>query len=570
MAADGLYDDGFREALYRSALTENIHPPEGVFAHPWISPGPLYRTIGGQWIWDACFSGLAVAKVGGRPDVAKGFVENLAAVVEPAGPDAGMILHAADSAGKNPALIEGTSQTPLVALLALEAHRLEPDAAFVERVYPALAGNVRWWRSPRRDVDQDGLSEFAGPGWRAALHESGIDVGPNKELLYFDPPAAGADGLVHDQVADVVLNAALVSECESLAELAEVIGHADDAVEWRAEAEAISRAMRARMWDDDIGAFLPCLRADVVATQPRLHRVTPLVLAPLWAGVATADQAARTIALVRGVPRQFPTAEGVMRIRLGSDAELYRGHQVVTDGLCPPGFQGVPAGVQPGDVEMVGDGWRAATGPVFRCEWPDDRNVATVWFARLAVEIVLAPGSGAVVGEIVDGRGRVFPFDGGGAVFGEVSGPPGDRVPRGLRSVEVRAAGAGSPPACVREVRVSYVRPERAGLLSPYGIRSAHPLDGKYPAPGAPTHFWSGTVWAPFVWFACHAFRRYGEESLAVLLAERYCHAVRRAHGLGAESPEHLSAETGVGMGAPNVAWTGAVALLLESDFLRS
>jgi glycogen debranching enzyme len=122
--------------------------------------------------------------------------------------------------------------------------------------------------------------------------------------------------------------------------------------------------------------------------------------------------------------------------------------------------------------------------------------------------------------------------------------------------------------ALLRRVTLDYIRPRPEGLLSRYGIRSTHPLDGKVPTAGAPTHYWSGTVWAPYAWHAVEALRAHGEQELAVLVAEGFCAGVRQAYAFGQLAPEHMCEHTGIGMGCDRQAWTAGVALLLD-DIVR-
>lgn len=561
------YDNGLRGALYEVSLQANMCAPQGLYRYPWISPGPLYRGIGGQWLWDLAYTGWAVARVGRRPDLARGFVRSAVSFREDDGPDRGRLLHAPGPDGKDPALIEGTSQTPLLCWLTARLHELDPDDGFVRAVYPLLAEWIAWWRSPRRDVDGDGLSEYAGPTAKGALHESGIDVGPEKDPVFLAPPPPGPDGLVHDLLADVALNSVLHAECLALADLARVAA-ASDEQRWRDEAQRIAAAMQSLMWDDHVGAFLPCVRRDLLPAQPRYCRITPMVMLPLWAGVATPEQTRRTIDLLRGEHRAFPTVEGELRIRLADDSTLLGGAQVLTDGLHPAvSDPAALSGVVPGDVDRASDGWvaRSAGAEVATLGWPADRRVAVQWFRRLEV---VARSSGPLQLQITTGDGSLLVRDllpDEPVVLGDVNGPPDEEALHGLRSIVVTSPAAGTS---VAELVVRWMRPEREGLLCRPGIRSAHPLDGKSPAPGAPTHFWSGSVWAPHVYHVASALRAAGEEPLAHAVARSYADAVVATLELGQGSPEHISADTGAAMGAVPVAWTGAVALLLMEEVL--
>jgi hypothetical protein len=553
-----------RDELYERAILANVRGPAGIFAQRYVQPSPHYGAISGQWLWDAAYVAWAVAKSGGDVQLGREIVLSAMAAQVDSGPDAGMLLHAPNEQGAQPERIVGTSQTPMIAWVAAAMHQLDPDPAYLEAVYPGLSAHVRWWRSPRRDVDGDGLSEYAGPNFRAALHESGLDVSPVRERLLHDAPEPSTDGLVHDLVADAGLNSFVHAEAKALAAIARVVAptEVDD---WEAAADEISAAMRRHMWSDEVGAFMPVLRADLDPERRQLCHVTAHVLLPLWAGVATADQAARTIDLVRNRWLDWPTVEGRMRVDVAVPAAHPFSWQVTSTGLTPPpdrSWAAVPDG-----VTVTGLGRTGAAGrSLLDIDWPEDRQAAAAWFARIAVSV---DADGPVEVTVTDSRGICHveaAKDGSVVVIGAVSGPPPPDAPLlGLARLEVTAAADNS---VLRSVTVEYARPRPEGLLSRYGVRSTHPLDGKVPVRGAPTHYWSGTVWAPYTWHAVEALRANGEDELAALVAEGYCSGVRQSYAFGMLAPEHHCEHTGIGMGCDRQAWTAGVALLLD-DLLR-
>jgi hypothetical protein len=545
--------------VLHEVVQQSIEEPRGIFAHRWVTPSPFYAEIGGQWLWDAAYVAWAIARVGGDLDTARGIVRNIVETAVVDGPDAGMLLHNPRADGQSLALTLGTSQTPMIAWLAARLHELSADVAFVRAVYPALSAHVRWWRSPRRDVDGDGLSEYAGPHYKAALHESGLDVAPLRDLLLLDPPQRSADGLVHDVVADVGLNSFLHAECVALADLAEAVAP-EEAAGWRAEAASLAATMRRRMWCPDVGAFMSVVRADLDPDQPWVTHLTPHVLLPVWAGVATDEQAAATVALVRGDWRDFPLAEGRAVFRLGMDLSVGHGVTVVTDALRPR-VDGIHRGL---GVTADKDGWHGRVDmPLLTLEWPADRAVADEWFTRISVAV---DGEGDVGVELQTGAGQAY-FATSTAtartvVFGDVTGPPRQPL-HGLTRLSLRVLSA---QARVSTVTLTWARQRPRGLLGPYGVRSLHPLDGKFARGSAPTHFWSGTVWPPYAWHTCHALAAAGELALALEQSRAFRVGVRAAFRQGSVAPEHVCDTSGVGMGTQRQAWTAAVALLLEEE----
>jgi hypothetical protein len=539
-------------------LRESVQEPTGVFEFPWVSPSPFYREIAGQWLWDAPYVAWAVARVTGDVDSARGAVRNAVRCSVTEGPDAGMLLHNPRVDGTEPELTAGTSQTPMIAWLAAKLHELAPDDEFVHAVYPGLSAHVRWWRSPRRDVDGDGLSEYGGPTHKAALHESGLDVAPIRDLLLLDPPDPSPDGLVHDVVADAGLNSFIYAECQALAELAKTAAP-DEVDQWLEEADRLASAMQ-RMWFDEVGAFFPVVRADLDPAQPAVTHLTPAVLLPVWAGVATPVQTEATLRLVTGEWRTFPTVEGRARIALGKSSPVTHGCTITSDALTARA-DAVTCGY---GVRRDDAGWHAPMDvAMLTMTWPRDRSVTQEWFTTVGVTL---DADGDVTVELATGDGRIYSSTATAeqprVTFGDVTGPPRQPI-RGIERLTLRAR---SRDVTVRGVDLTWARQRPQGMLSAYGIRSLHPLDGKFPAGAAPTHYWSGTVWAPYVWHACHALDRAGRHELAVEQSRAFRAGVLAAFRQGCVSPEHLCDKTGLGLGAPRQAWKAAVALLLDEE----
>jgi hypothetical protein len=254
-----------------------------------------------------------------------------------------------------------------------------------------------------------------------------------------------------------------------------------------------------------------------------------------------------------------------MRVRLGDASVCYQGSQVVTDGLHPSRGSGSAAG----GVERTADGFVARFG--------EDRGPGAMGYRRIGVAVdvasVAAGGGASLVVEVEDGTGHVHrPVElkpDAAGVFEGLLGPspwdsPGARTwMSGLRRVELIASGCE-----VRSVEVRYDHIDQSGLLSPFGIKSAHPLDGKHPAPGAPTEFWSGTLWGPHQFHGCFGLARYGYDDLAAACARAFCDATAISYAAGGDAYEHLSHETGRGLGTTGYTWGAGTALLLMADFV--
>jgi Trehalase len=328
--------------------------------------------------------------------------------------------------------------------------------------------------------------------------------------------APGADGLVHEPIADVFLNSCLHAELDAMARIAERVAP-QDAPRWQQRRDALAARIREAMWNDEVGAFFPVVRRDLCAAQPHYVRHTPAMLMPLWAGVATEEQARETVLTLLGRRRGYPQWDGAMTVRTGT--HLHGGVQIVSDGLHP----------SRGGVQRDAEG-----GLLLR--FPVDRNPAQAYMRLQSTAPIT----------VIDGRGdeRRIPGDAGW-------------IP-GIRELRCDTA----------EVTVRWSRMHHEGLLSPYGIKSAHPLDGKHPAPHAAAEFWSGTVWAPHQLHTCQALLRHGERDLALAIARAFCDAVATSYAAGGDAFEHISHEDGRGLGVGGYTWTAAVALMLMEELL--
>lgn len=541
------YPASLRRALRELALDGNVVPPHGVYRRPAIRPAPYYMAFGTQFVWDVPYSGYALARLSGDTTLAKGFIENHLDLAIDDGPDKGMLPRSVTGAGDQAG--QDGSQCPLLSWLARELHRMAPDEAFVRRAYPGLAAFVDWWQSPRRDFDGDGLSEYAGSTPTYAAYESGHDFSPERDLVMGEPAAPSADGLVHEPIADIFLNSCLYVEMDALADLAE-IADPPGAAQWRERRDALAARMNEAMWDEEIGGFFPVIRRDLCPSQPRVFRHTAALFQPLWAGIASEEQARRTIRTIRGEPRDWPRNDGWLTIRI--DPALYHGYQVETDALHPSRGAGAAAG----GVELTAGGLTARFGT--------DRGPAAAAFLRMQLSVRVSDVAevAKVHARLHDGSERVHQMDlreaGDGTFAADV---PGDWVP-GIRELAVEADGCR-----LAEVKLGYSRFDRAGLLSPFGIKSAHPLDGKHPAPGAPTEYWSGTIWGPHQLHGVQALARYGEPELAAACARAFCDTVALAYAAGGDAYEHNSHENGHGLGTGRYTWGAAVALVLMEDY---
>jgi hypothetical protein len=198
------------------------------------------------------------------------------------------------------------SEPPVGALMCRELYRKFREPWFLEEVFPNLLRWNRWWHE-RRSLDgllcwgSDPYEPVLGGDLerevnhrQGAAWESGLDNLPVYDNAPFD--AARHLMLVHD----VGLNGLYTADCDALAEIAAVLGRADEAGELRARGAAY-RAALARLWDEKSGIYRN-RRADTGEFLPGL---APTSFYPLLALAASEAQAARMAAEHFYNPREF-------------------------------------------------------------------------------------------------------------------------------------------------------------------------------------------------------------------------------------------------------------------------
>ncbi|MFI0938480.1 trehalase family glycosidase [Streptomyces sp. NPDC021020] len=230
---------------------------------------PWYRSM---FAWDTWFSNLALL-VHGRDDLVRAHVVNYVAMIERYGfmPNA------------NQEALRTRSQVPVFPDSVLRLLRRTGERALLERAYPALVAEYTGYWNADHHRTACGLATNADLGdpaldpRLAAEAETGLDWTP----IY--------DGDVR-RVAPLLTNCALVRYAEVLAALADLLDLPAQARRWRAEGAERAELIRTLCWDDEQGFFFDY---DHVRGR-RLAHWSLCGYWPLWAGVATPEQARRS------------------------------------------------------------------------------------------------------------------------------------------------------------------------------------------------------------------------------------------------------------------------------------
>ena len=294
-AAEGLARDLFDEARKRLAFYRDVPVPEspdddrllkkcasvikvntlaaeGTIRQEWSTPDRVpHRDM---WLWDSVFHSLSMN--GLRPRLAWHFLKS---VLDTQGED-GMIAHQSRPSGWRSAI----TQPPLLAWGVWENYRVLCDKACLAYALPRLERYLEW-DCAHRDRNQNGLLEwFIEGNANCRSGESGMDNSPR------------FDRAVLLDAVDFSTFAA--RDMAYTASIAEALGEADKARQWRWRSQAMSEKVHGYLWDERDGfycdrgmdgqyarvravsGFFPLLLDDV--PPERVDRLVQVLMDPEW------------------------------------------------------------------------------------------------------------------------------------------------------------------------------------------------------------------------------------------------------------------------------------------------
>lgn len=185
------------------------------------------------------------------------------------------------------------SQPPVAGFCVLAMHRNRPDREALAAAWEPLLAWNRWWHRARRNA-RGSLSlgsnpflpragdpaEFVQPNTAAGAALEALDNSPMYDRAPFDPTTHLM------QIEDVGLNSLYVTDCEALAEIAGILGHAREAAELRERAQHYGKKLQ-ELWAAERGIYLN-RRLD---TGEWSERHSPTSFYPLLAANPTPEQA---------------------------------------------------------------------------------------------------------------------------------------------------------------------------------------------------------------------------------------------------------------------------------------
>jgi putative isomerase len=195
------------------------------------------------------------------------------------------------------------SQPPIGSTVILEIFKRYGDKWFLEEVYDELLRWNRWWAN-NRDVDgylawgsnmvPDSLKSIEKNNLKAAMYESGLDNSP----MYDDVPFDKERNVM--LLADVGLMSFYIMDCNSMVEIATILGKNDEAKKIKKRAEKYKKTL-ATLWDEETGIFLN-KRLD---TGEKSYRLTPTNFYPMLTKACTQKQAETMMAKHYFNPDEF-------------------------------------------------------------------------------------------------------------------------------------------------------------------------------------------------------------------------------------------------------------------------
>ena len=185
------------------------------------------------------------------------------------------------------------SEPPVGSMVTLNIYKKYREKWFLTEVYDELLTWNRWWHQNRSNKGYLSWGSYENADtakvrteslWQSAAYESGLDNSPMFDGVPFNT-------ITHTlELADVGLMSLYIADCNSLSEIATVLGKDADAAELIGRAAFYQKQLNT-LWDEKAGIFLN-KRLDVGTSS---NRLSPTNFYPLLAGACTPKQAERMI-----------------------------------------------------------------------------------------------------------------------------------------------------------------------------------------------------------------------------------------------------------------------------------
>lgn len=276
------------DELLRKPSSDTLGVGELLFLpFPFVPPSGARGTFTTMFAWDTPDFTSRALLAHGRPDLVRDHIRNYLFMVSRYG----------YMPNSNVKVALSRSQTPLVADTLLRYHTATNDDDLLEHAYPLLKQNYRdYWNAPHHQTpiglatNRD-LGDTFWPAELAAEAETGWDW----------TPVFGGDVR---RCVPLITNGALVKYATGLAAMASRLGRTEEAADFSADAERRSELIRQYCWNEEAGFFV---EYDYAADE-QLPYLSGCAFYPLWAGVATADQARKLVERLPALEKPYGLA----------------------------------------------------------------------------------------------------------------------------------------------------------------------------------------------------------------------------------------------------------------------
>ncbi len=191
-----------------------------------------------------------------------------------------------------------TTSAPWLSWEDWEIYKRSRDISFLAEAYQSGKKFHEYWIN-NRDSDQDGLCEWGAHGVLESVRDGLVVI--------WDKVGWPSNFEALD------LNVMLVSEAQSLAEMAKELGNLDEYNYWNQQASSLADSINKYMWDPESEFYYHVHKTDHDFTYSALNdlkRMEIIGFLPLWAGIASAQQAEKLIQHLKN-PNKFWRSYGI-------------------------------------------------------------------------------------------------------------------------------------------------------------------------------------------------------------------------------------------------------------------
>jgi len=264
-------------------LINNWRAPYGELKHEGLFPSYARGYFRGFWAWDSWKHAVALAYF--EPDVAKNQVRAMYDFQDQHGMIADCVFPDTTIESHN----WRDTKPPLSAWAVWSIYEQTKDSSFVAELYFKILKYHEWWYK-NRDHNGNGLCEYGSTDGTeiAARWESGMDNAVRFDHIKMVENNESAWSMDQESVD---LNSYLFAEKHYLKNMAELLGMAEDVEKYKSEAAQLKKQIQTLMYDPDDGYFY-----DIRLEDGSFVKVKgPEGWIPLWAGIASRDQAEAVI-----------------------------------------------------------------------------------------------------------------------------------------------------------------------------------------------------------------------------------------------------------------------------------